>query len=323
MDALTRSNRFSYDPIIRDDGTPLTIEYPGHLDDARFHAMSPYDCMTADYIAVLSGAKGPFAAKSVTHRFNVLKREPNRWIDVHESQMKNPRNSINDFLAYSLPFKTKERLLSQGKDIHSYGCSGPLNHKLMASWIRGSYDIATKVEGVPATSIPFHEIIASPNTPAIKVKRGEPANCIPISINGKIKRVFPDCYPHAIRRHSDDEHFLILDETDCDTEALPEIEDKFGDYINIIENHVCRERYGFSKVYVTFESISQPHLDRMMKKLPELTRKASVLRSFLFKRHVSLKSITKEDRPRPTGHILTEDWLRAGGLPDFNMLKGE
>jgi hypothetical protein len=322
MDALTRSNRFSYKPVYHEGGTPQTVE-PSDIDYTRFLAMSPYDCMTADYIAALSGATGPFAGKSVTHRFNVLKREPNRWIDIHESQMKTPRNYSNDFLAYALPCKTRERLLSHGKSINSHGCSGPLNHKLMASWVRASYDIATKIEGVPATSIPFHEILASSKTPSIESRRGEPANCIPISTGDRQKRVFPDCYPHALYLHEADEHVLILDETDCDTEDLVRIEDKFLDYIHILEQRVCYERYGFSKVYVTFESTLQPHLERMKVKLAALTKNERVLRHILFKRHVSLKSITKQDRPRPTGHILTEDWQRAKGLPDFNMLKGE
>lgn len=332
MDTLSRNDRFSYDPILRDDGQPQSVEKPRELDELRFRAMAPYDCMTADFIAALSGATGDFGGKTVTHRFNVLKREPNRWVDVHEAQLKRKRDFRNDFLAYSLNPKTENYLLAKGFPIHSYGCSGPLNHKLMASWIRASYDIATKIENVPATSIPFHEIIA--NTP-LTVKRGEPANCIPITIDGEPTRVFPDSYPHGLHLHDTDEHVLILDETDCDSMSLFDIADKYRHYIIILADNICEERYGFSKTFVTFETTYQPHLNRMKAKLVAVAEQMSkqypdraraihnTLPYFLYKRHVSLKTITKEDRPRPTGHIVTDPWQRAGELPDFNMLKGK
>ncbi len=333
MDTLSRNDRFSYEPIIRDDGTPQAIDKLRDQDEKRFRAISPYDCMTAEFIAVLSGATGDFGGKTVTHRFNVLKREPNRWVDVHEAQMKRKRDFRNDFLAYSLNPKTENYLLAKGFPIHSYGCSGPLNHKLMASWIRASYDIATKIEKVAATSIPFHEIVE--NTSPLKLKRGEPANCIPIMIDGESKRVFPDSYPHALHLHNTDEHVLILDETDCDSMSLNDIAAKYRDYIIILADHICQERYGFNKTFVTFETTYQPHLDRMKAKLVAMAEQMSkqypartramrgTLPYFLFKRHVSLKTVTKEDRPRPTGHILTEPWQRAGGLPDYELLKGE
>jgi hypothetical protein len=320
MDTLSRNHRFSYEPIIDDDGITKTVEQPTLQDEARFRAMAPYDCMTADYIAVLSGATGDFGGKTVTHRFNVLKREPNRWVDIHEAQMKNKTKFTNDFLAYTLNPKTENLLEAKGFSIHSYGCSGPLNHKLMASWIRASYDIATKIEKVPATSIPFHEIAANVD---IKTRQGEPRTCIPIMHGNEEKRVFSDCYPHALYLHDSDSYILILDETDCDSMALTQIEAKYEDYIQIIEKNLCDERYGFQKTVVTFETTYQPHLDRMKRKLEQITKNPKVLRRILFKRHVSLKTITKEDRPRPTGHMVTEPWQRAGGLPDYNMLKGE
>src|SRR5437667_861550 len=205
--------RFTYNPILDKHGQPHVAEL-GHLDDARFIAQSPYEYLTADYIAALSGTD----AKSITHRYNILKREPNRWIDIAAPQLENQKSYRNDFLAYSLNPKTIQRLEHQGNELHSYGCSGPFVHKLMTSWIRASFDIATRVEKVPARIIPWNEILASPNCPDATKKpvKGLPAYALKVSFtyDGEhiTQRVFPDCHPFAIQ--ANDEYAIVFLETD-------------------------------------------------------------------------------------------------------------
>jgi hypothetical protein len=315
MEALIakRNSKFTYEPILGENGAPIRTQpiRPTEEDDKRFRVLAPFDCLTADYIAAFT-RENP---KSISHRFNELKREPSRWINIHEAQFKRGRDYMNDALAYCLPPKTVERLLNQENPVKkSYGCSGPLNHKLMNSWIRASYEIAVDVEEVPAEIISFHEILASENMP--RISKDDPAHCIPVVVDGERRRVYPDFYPFAIKTH---EYKLILDETDCDTMSLTEIGWKMMAYNIIIDHSLCFDRYGFKKAYVTWESISQPHLERMKAKLLSLNPSRKVLERNLFKRHVSLKSMTKTDRPRPTGHMLTEPWQRAG-LEPFSLV---
>jgi hypothetical protein len=302
--------RYSYDPIFDDVGKPQEVEL-GHLDDARFYAMAPYEYLTADYIAALSGSKNP---KSITHRFNDLKREPHRWIDNAEPMMAHQRRYRNSTLAYSLNAKSLKRIKNQGKQVHSVGASGGFVHKLMSNWIRASFDIATKIEGQPATIIPWHEIITNPIVP----KQVRDADCpyrIPVPFTPKPVNVVPDVYPFALKT---DKYALLLLETDCDSEDIEnQIDLKFRKYIAMFNHRVVEDRFGFDNTYVLFVTTSNTHMHNVMGKLATLTEDRPRLRKrFIFKHHPSLES---DDKPRATGHMLTEPYYRAQ-LPLFNLL---
>jgi hypothetical protein len=314
MEALTRSNRFSYDPILDENGKPMVADIQPH-DDRRFEALASFEYLTADYIAGLTGGD----EKSVTHRFNILKRQPNRWIDIAAPQLANMKQHRHDFLAYSLSERAVKRLTREKhKEIRAHGCTGPFNHKLMTGWIRASFDIAEKIEKVAAQIIPFHVIKAS----SAKTREDKAAHCITVSFRygGQTRpyRVFPDCYPFALET---DQHVLLFLETDCDSEAIEnDLDLKLMRWISIFEQNLHRERYGFTKAYVLLVTTSPVHMQNIIKRLHKLTEHRPPLRKyFLFKRHPSPKS---DDRPRPTGHMLTEPWQRAG-LPLFNLLTGK
>ncbi len=314
MEATKRSNRFSYDPVVKNDA-PHVAELQ-RLDDRRFEAMAPYEYLTADYIAALTEGD----AKSVTHRFNILKREPNRWIDIAAPMIESgyaKKVYRNDFLAYSLSPKAKQRLKMRGNPMHSYGCSGPFVHKLMTSWVRASFDIAVNVEKAAAEIIPWHTVIESDKTPA---RLDKTPHAIEVSFRYErenIKRkVFPDCYPFAV--HNDDGYTLLFLEVDCDSEAIRnDLDLKLLRWLAILDQRLHNKRYGFTKAFVLIVTTSEVHMKNIMERLEELTEETPSLRKhFLFKRHPSLKS---DDRPRATGHMLTEPYQRVG-YPPFSFV---
>src|SRR3954447_12524904 len=106
--------RFSYEPILGEDGKPIEAEI-GHLDDARFQALAPYEYLTADYISALAGLKGK-NGKPTTDRFGLLKVEPNRWVDIAEPMMARQRRYRLAPLAYSLNPKSLKHLRKNGKE---------------------------------------------------------------------------------------------------------------------------------------------------------------------------------------------------------------
>jgi len=315
-------SRRTYDPKIGSDGKPKIVEL-GQLDDVRFLALAPYDYLTADYIAALSGTN----TKAVTHRFNDLKRAPGRWIDMAEPYLNNWKYYRNDSIPYCLSPKAEQRLLDRGHQIIRYGFTGPFVHKLMAQWIRASFEIATKAERVGALIIPFHDIISNVNTPEItRTETGDHKHQISVRFhNGEkqvTRRVTPDTHPFALKT---DEYALLLLEADCNSEDTAsksgnDLDLKFRQYLAIFEQDVIRQRYGFRKAYMLFVTTSLRHMQHAMTHLAELTaHKPSLRRRFLFKRHPSLKS---DDKPVANGHMLTEPWKRAE-LPDFSLLAGE
>lgn len=319
----TRSNRFSYEPIFNKDGTVRVAELTPH-DDARFIATAAYDYLFASDIAALSGGD----EASVTNRYNLLKREPNRWVDIAAPMIENraaTKTYRNDFLAYSNSSKTEQRLKARGLLIPRHGFSGPFVHKLTACSSRASYDIAIR-RGAPATIKPFYKIMEDPQTPAATRAKPTTAHRIPVEFTYKGERikknVVPDVYPYELKTH---EEVLLLQETDCNSESISardgnDIDLKFIQYIEIFLQDIIRTRYNYTKSYVTITTTSTPHMHGMMARLVELTKdKTSLRRRFLFKYFPSMRC---DERHRSDGYLLTEPWERAG-MPPFDLLTGK
>jgi hypothetical protein len=330
MDDRLRLNRFSYDPIIDKDGKALVARITPH-DEKRFIAISPYDYLTADYWAGLTGGK----EDAVTNRQNLLKRTPNRWVDIAAPQLEDQFTYKSSFLAYTNSARAKKWLEDHCRALPSHGCTGPFIHRLMAGWMRASFDIAVEQERVNATIIPFHEIIKSDNTPEATRNertddRHDHRHQIPVTFDGKTRRITPDAFPFAVR-DSQGKHSLIFLEADCDSESIDTpngLDLKLKQYLEAFRRRdgehdtrpIFRQRYGFRQAYVVFGTPGRIHLENVMAHLVELTKDTPKLREhFLFTEHPSLKS---KNRPSATGHMLTNPYRRAG-LPDFSLLTGE
>jgi hypothetical protein len=287
-------------------------------DDVRFEAMSSYDYLDAEYIAALTGGN----AASITNRFLDLKRKPHSWVKIADPMTQNRRIKQEyrfTSLAYSLTQKAKNRLISNGFTARSHGCNGPFVHKLMASWVRASFDIAERIEKAPIEIIPFYKILQHPDNERTAKSEKPHAFNVRYTYNGEPveKEMFFDCYPFAI--HTKKEGYaLLLYENDCDTSSIePKIEQKFLGCIDIIERNLHYKRYSFDKVYFLFVTTNETHKSKMMERLEVMTLNKPWLREyFLFKRHPSLNS---DDKPIATGHMATEPWDRVD-LPPLSFI---
>lgn len=332
----TRLDRFSYDPILDEQGNPKLAELTDH-DDRRFKALAPYDNLTADYIA----ARSDGSEAATTNRFNILKRKPNRWIDIAQPQLDQRKRYRTDFLAYCLSDRSRQRLEGRDQLTPNYGFYGPFEHRLMAQWMRCSFDIAIYNEAVDASIVTYREIMASANTPeATRTERTtdhqdhrHQVRATFTNRQGKsvTRYVTADAHPFAIKNPQG--HALVFLEADCHTESIinkegSDLDLKLRQYIEIFrwrdmeadKRPLFRQRYGFKEAFMVFATPSVPHLENVMAHLMTLTANSPVVRKhFLFTAHPAYDS---KDRPSATGHMLTNPYRRAG-LPDFSLLTGE
>jgi hypothetical protein len=93
---------------------------------------------------------------------------------------------------------------------------------------------------------------------------------------------------------------------------------KFEDYITIIEREIYKSHFGARTFFIPFLTPTTRRLESMMQLLDEMTKERKHLRKhFLFKTHPLFTSSTK---PQPTGHAITQEWLRVGNSP-LNLSK--
>lgn len=324
---MQRLDRFSYDPILDEAGNPVEFKI-NKGDIARAIALSPYDTLTADYVAALTGG----TEEAVTNRFGTYKRSPTRWVDICPAQLAQPEEYRNNFLIYLNSDKAQKFLEERYLAKPSHGCNGPTKHRLMASQMRASFDIAEREGNGTVTT--FQDMLARPETPdetRTDNKKRDRRHQIQVTYTKKgVERsvwVQPDAYPFLFRNTKDREAIIFL-EADRNTKSISADDEEHHDldqqliqYIELFLQRLISKRYGVRYAYVVIATDNRTHLKNIMGNLERLTESCPQLRQyFLFTFHPSYHSV---ERPSATGHMVTNPYLRAGGLPDFSLLTGE
>jgi hypothetical protein len=110
-------------------------------------------------------------------------------------------------------------------------------------------------------------------------------------------------------------------EADCGTEPLDSndyerssIARKFAAYTAIAEQRIYRSHFGFPNFFVPVIAATVTRMQSMMKLLKKVTDGRGS-KMFLFKTFPLFTS--PEKPPAPSGHMLTEQWHRAGFDPFY------
>jgi protein involved in plasmid replication-relaxation len=309
-------SRFARTPVTSADGTPRAVP-PYRLteqDIALLKVLARRRFLSADYIAALIGTSYKYALT----RIQILKSAPNLYIRVCDAQRENPKLHLYTPLFYELDARGIGELQERGIDIPRRRPISNITHAIMVNQIMASFELGARDD---IELILRGEILArSP-----KETQDDP---------------HPDRLPitkdHWVR--ADGEMFVLKApagfyffpgvEADTGTEPIhsydyerSSIKGKFDDYIHVIVNNTQRTRFNAQTFNVAFITPTQRRLESMMRLLEEMTKsKPSLRRHFLFKTHPLFTSSTK---PRPTGHMIDEEWLRVGLPPlAFRDAKG-
>jgi Replication-relaxation len=305
MSAVARKDRFSYAPVIAKDGKPKAIseENLSSLHLAILDTLTEFRLLSADYIAPLAGTKYKWALQLCEE----LKSEPNRYLKICDEQYENKKNHYYNPIQLELSPKGIRFQVSRGFYIPERKPVKRLRHQIMEDQIRASLAIGAQ-EYADRIRIIWREALQkSPRMPA-KMREAT----FPEHIDLGDHQLWPDGKMFVVvNLQSQHSYFVHGYEADTGTESVEtRIRAKFKDYIYIIE-HKLYERYGADNYFILFIPHNQNRLHDFMKLLEEMTaHKPSLRKNFLFKTH---PLYNESPKPRATGHVLAEPFLRVGG----------
>jgi hypothetical protein len=319
METQERNSRFSDEPAKRPDGSTFIIERPSDCDRAIFKALSHYHYLDSDYLAALTG----YNAEYVLNRLDPLKRKPNKYIAVANEQASNPRAHLISKLLYRLD----KRGAALVQDIaYRAPLSSSFSHDAVNERCLASLEIGT-IERPEIKPRWPEEILAYEKTP--ETTRSSPSPfVIPVSFqkNGMRidARVTPDTKLFGFERtHLPKGKFVFgVLETDRGTESIDPkdfersaINRKGIEYIEILLQELYRSQFGVPNFYIFFIAMSERRKQSIMAIIERQCRAQDcmhLLKFFCFKVHPDLYA---SEKPRATGHMLTEPWERIKNDP--------
>jgi hypothetical protein len=319
--ALKRNSRFSNKPAKRLDGSTFIIDRPSECDLAIFKALSHYHYLDNDYLAALTG----YNAEYVLNRLDPLKRKPNNYVALAEEQAANPRAHLISKLMYRLD----KRGAAAVKDVfYRAPLSSSFSHDVVNERCLASLEIGT-IERPEIKARWPEDILAYEKTP--EATRSSPSPfVIPVSFqkNGETinAKVTPDTKLFGFERtHLPKGKFVFgVLETDRGTEAIdPKDFERSGinrkaiEYIEIHLQELYRSQFGVPNLYIFFVAMSERRKQSIMAIIERQCRAQNcqqLLKFFCFKVHPDLYA---SEKPRATGHMLTEPWERIKNAPFY------
>jgi len=289
-------------------------------DITLFKLLTRYVYLPSGYIvALLQGEKRTWQDR--------LKNLTGAGHIARPKQQRQHANANYRPLVYALADRGFNALRERGVEHGRPRAHSSFAHELMTCELMASFELGARWSGVRL--IPWEDILRSESLPETTRQSPNPYR-IPVSvtIDGRpfSTHIVADGQPFGIARMIDGRpayFFCPGVEADCGTEpvdtsdfARSSIYKKFVLYLAIEAQGIHRSHFGFPNFYVPFVTTTEIRARSMMDVLRRITgQKGS--RIFLFK---TFPAFTSFEKPRPpSGHMLTEDWLRVG-FPTFNFL---
>lgn len=311
MNVATRrkpKSRFSRTPVTSADGTAHAVP-PYRLtpqDIELLKALTRRRFLSADYIAALIGTSYKYALT----RVQILKSDPNFYIKVCDAQRENPKSHFYTPLYYELDQRGIGALEERDIVIAPRRPVRNIIHAVMVDQIMASFELGATGD---ISLIGRADILtkAPDKTQALAMPERIPV--------GKERWVRPDGEMFVLKSSHGFSFFPGI-EADTGTEPIhsydyerSSIRAKFEDYITVIEREIYKSHFGARTFNIAFVTPTTRRLELMMVLLEEMTKnKPSLRKHFLFKTHPLFTSSTK---PRATGHMIDEPWLRVGYGP--------
>lgn len=301
-------SRFSRTPVTSADGTARTVP-PYRLteqDLGLLKLLVRHRFLAADYIAALL----PTSYRYANMRIQILKSAPNLYIKICDAQRENPHQHFYTKLFYELDQPGIGELQERGITVPPRRPVRNITHAIMVDQIMASFELGATGD---VSIIPRADILAKAPE---KTRDMVVPERIPV---GKDRWIRPDGEMFVLKTP---EGFSFFPGIEADTGTEPihsydyersSIKGKFEDYITVIEQRIFETHFGARTFLIPFITPTTRRLESMMTLLEEMTKhKPSLRKHFLFKTHPLFTSSTK---PRPTGHMVDEEWLRVGNPP--------
>lgn len=272
--------------------------------------MGRYPVLTADDIAALT--RRSYGA--VIARLSLLKREPNKLITVHRTQLESPRLYQSSPQAFHLTHKGITKLQEFGFEPLHREPSVHFLHQLTESQTAASFAI-----GARDRLISFNEILQSQSTPKAIQESGDHSIPVFFSFKGKQYdyRLTPDGRPFAITYDADTYRFFVF-ETDCASEPLVSsnrdrqaIETKFAAYLHVLESGLHETHWGFHgwPFTILFTTTTKARMENMIALLASMSTKH--LDCFAFAYFPTIIGDTPQ--PIDRGWAFNQPWRQVGG----------
>lgn len=243
-------------------------------------------------------------------RIQILKSAPNSYIKICDAQAENPRLHLYTKLFYELDQSGMGELTERGLLIAPRKPIRNITHAIMVDQIMASFELGATGD---LSIIGRADILAKAPE---KTRALTNPDRIPLP---KDRWIRADGEMFVLKTP---EGFSFFPGIEADTGTEPvhsydytrsAISQKYEDYITVIEREIYKTHFGARTFFVPFLTPTTRRLESMMALLEEMTKDRKHLRKhFLFKTHPLFTSSTK---PRPTGHAITEEWLRVGNPP--------
>jgi hypothetical protein len=318
LDKAKRNSRWSREPVTGRSGVPIAV-YPTERDIEIFKLLVRFRYLPSDYIHAFIGGN----EKALSHRLNLLSRQPNLFLARPHQQRQNADANYRH-LIYELDERGSRTLRERGLSFLPKSYYRNFVHELMVAQVTASIELGIK-ENPAISLIPWPEILASKNIPATTRDAASPASMrVSYAIRGvsRSDEITADARPFGLHRTIQAKtSYLFFPgiEADCGTEPIDtrdtdrsSIVKKFAAYIAVTEQGIHRSHFGFPNFFVPFVTCSTSRMRSMMALVDRLTegRGSKIL---LFKTFPSFASADKP--PAPNGHMLTAPWQRVGFPP--------
>ena len=315
--ANRRNSRWTREPVT-DDGQPVVV-HPTERDIEIFKLLTRYRYLPSDYIHAFVGG----GVSALSRRLNFLSRKPNLYL-ARPHQQRESADANYRPLIYELDERGSRVLRERGLPCLPKRHHRNFAHELMVSQIMASIELGTR-ERKHVRLITWSEILANPSTPEA-TRQSPTAASIPVAFSANGERhamnVNADAQPFGFQRTIGTQTTYLFFpgiEADCGTEPVEtsdfersSISKKFAAYIAIAEQRIYRSHFGFPNFFVPFITTNNVRMESMIKLLNRMTDERGS-KMFLFKVFPAIGFA--ERSPKPSGHMLSDPWSRAGFEP--------
>jgi hypothetical protein len=259
--------------------------------------------------------------QGISRRLRALKEDGVDLLKLCDLQENDRGARIVGYLYYELTKNGMVELAEEGITAPARSPDKQFPHTLMIDQIMTSFDIGL-MDRSDIVMRAFADLL--PSMPEATRNAPHSHQIFIGKRDGKPHSLIPDDRPFALERTVDGKR-RNFPGIEADTASMPQnpadfarsaICNKFADYLYCLENDLFRNRYGFKTTFVPFITRTKVRMENMKSHLAAMTEgKPSLRQWFLFKTHPTIKS---REKPRATGHMLTEPWSRVG-YPDLQL----
>jgi hypothetical protein len=310
MPQVARKGRFRNGPrISKYTGEPLALELQP-ADITLLYALAfHYHYLSNTYIAPLWGREyNPTTIRTA-------KLVDCGYLRIAPEQERNARHYWRGMIFLAIDKKGIQALEHRGFHPPKRTPPNNLRHQAMVDQMMASIEIGVNGNANLALTW-WEEILEAEKTPIATRNSRSAYVKLGTDDRGDSRYLHADGYPFIITRTFDTnpEHmFFIGKEADCETESIRDIEEKFANYVEMLAGKLHTSHFGAQRATAIVAAPSDARLNRLMAAWEKVTTKHRFLRkALLFVRHPMFQSFEK---PRATGHMITEPLMRVGMPP--------